>query len=412
MMRRGSGEDGMALLVVMVLMGIMLTAGFAIASSVDTQTRESRVQRVRDSTFNLAESALNAQVVALAREPAGVGDAATQYTTCTPATPSVRCPQNAALVSGGSPDLRNATWETSVRDNGPGESGKRFYSEATTIGQPGYDANADGRVWVRAKATTDGRSRTLVGLVRFETQAEDIPRAALITGRLDLANNGNKDLIAADGGQVAVRCTPQPNSTVCLGHTYTNGGSGRYKSEAELLKFLSTQITGAVPTTGYQAGNPQPAMTPDARERLKATAMADGTYFPGCPSSLTGRVVYVENATGCQQYSGDPPPSDQSYNTAQAPGMLLVNAGSIQLGGNAVYHGVIYAVNATNLTTQVVTTQGKSRVEGGVLIDGLDSVVTIGASGLNLKYDKNAFGSVRSYGSAGVVQNTFREIQG
>lgn len=403
MRQRINDEEGMALLVVMVLMGIMLTAGFAVASSVDTQTRESRVERVRDSAFNLAESALNAQVVALGREPAGLGDNITPYTPCTPATPSPRCPQTAALVAGGSPDLAGATWTTTVRDNGP--AGREdFYSDATTASEPGYDRNDDKTVWVRSQGIAGGRRRTLVALVRFETQAEDIPKAALIAGRLDLQNNGNKGLIAANGGLVAVRCTPQPNSAVCLGHGY---GSGKYKTLAELESFLSTQIGGTKPVTGYQGGVPGPAMSELARERMKETAKANGTYYTGCPPTLAGRVVFLENATNCPVYNGN-----ATINSKEAPGILMINAGSITLGGNAVFHGVIYAVNATNLSTPVISTQGTSRIEGGVLIDGDSSSVLIGASGLNLSYDPNVFGAVRSYGSAGVVQNTFREIRG
>lgn len=405
MRARAAGEEGMALLVVMVLMGVMLTAGLALVATVDTQSKESRVQRVRDSSFNLAESALNAQILALAREWPGLGDVATQYATCTPSTPSNRCPQSAALVAGGSPDLAGATWQTSVRDNGP-DTYKNFYSETTSAGQPGYDANDDDQVWVRAQATVEGRRRTLVALVRAETQAEDIPRAALIAGSLDLLNNGNKELIAANGGLVAVRC-PLTAGTTCLGHAYSDGGGGRYNSEAELRSFLATQITQTTPVAAYQAGQQQPVMLPEARERLKATAIADGTYYTGCPPQLAGRVVYVEDATGCPAYTGTGP-----INSAAEPGMLIVNAGGITLSGNRVYHGVIYAVNAGNLAGAVISTEGTARIEGGVLVDGASSVVRIGASGLNLVYDPNAFGAVRSYGSAGVVQNTFREIRG
>ena len=90
-----TGEEGMALMVVMVLMGIMLTAGLAIVSTVDTQTDASKAQRVRDSAFNLAESALNAQIFAMAP---GFASATAAFGACTPATGTARCPDNAALV--------------------------------------------------------------------------------------------------------------------------------------------------------------------------------------------------------------------------------------------------------------------------------------------------------------------------
>lgn len=406
-MRRAGGEDGVALLVVMVLMGIMMTAGFALASTVNTQTRESRVQRVRDSSFNLAESALNSQLQALAREWPGAGSDGlaghpAPYATCTPATPTARCPQSSALVAQGSPDLAGASWQTSIRDNG---GVRNFYSDATTANEPGYDRNKDNRLWVRAQGTVGGRRRTIVAQVRAETQAEAIPKAALIAGRLDLDNNGNKDLIAANGGLVAVRCTLVKYDSACLGHAF---GSGKYKEEKDLLSFLATQVTNASFATGYEAGDPRPALSVEARARIKATAIANGTYYAtGCPPNLVGSVVYVETASGCPIYN-----NVAEINSAQAPGLLVVNSGSIVLGGNSVYHGVVYGVNATNITGDVVATQGTSRIEGAVLLDGTTSVVRIGASGLNLSFDPNAFGAVRSYGAAGVVQNTFREIRG
>lgn len=243
----------MALLVVMVLMGIMLTTGFAVASTVDTQTSASQKQRVRDSAFNLAEAALNAQIFALARDWPGAGRATDAYR-CEPTTSPCaddkfecnqvsggpRCPDNATLLQGASPDLAGATWTTSVRNNGDSPS-ENFYTETPNPPQPGYDApstafpTGDGKVWVRAQAKVKGRTRTLVALVRGETQEEDIPHAALIANSLDITNNGNKELIRAGNGPVAVKCDPfdkgAPNYLdVCLGHAL----SGSNKTPAKL----------------------------------------------------------------------------------------------------------------------------------------------------------------------------------
>jgi len=402
MKRIRAGEQGIALLVVMVLMTIMLTTGFAIASTVDTQTSASHSERVRDSSFNLAESALNAQIFALAGDWPGIGarplGTTLPYGTCTQASPpSSRCPNTADLVGGGSPDLANATWQTTVRDNGAGST-PTFYSDQSTALQPGYDANNDGKVWVRAQAVAQGHTRTLVALVRSEQQEEDLPHAALIAGSLDITNNGNKELIRANNGLLAVRCTQGLlNIGPCLGHALLppNG------SLAQLLSTLATQITGATPISGYTGGA---AMTPEARARLKATAIADGTYYAGCPTAaqLTGHVVYIES--GVCSYT-----SNTQVN-ALAPGVLVMSSGTITFGGTTNFYGIVYNANTTGLTTGAVQTQGNAQITGGVLIDG-NAQMVVGSSGLNIQFDVNAFRSVASYGSAGVIQNTWREIK-
>lgn len=400
---RRTGEEGIALVIVMILMTLMLTTGFALAATVDTQTKASQVERVRDASFNLAESALNAQVFSLTQDWPGLGRAALPYTTCTPATPSTRCPDSTSLQSGATPDLAAASWQTTVRDNGAG-SAPNFYSDASTQAQPGYDANDDGQVWVRAQATAQGRSRTLVALVRSEQQEEDLPHVALLAGSLDISNNGNKELLRAGSGGVSVRCSPLDAAWVnksCIGQ----GVSSQRDLDKLTSGRLATQISGGTPTW---AAPYTPIMTAEARERLKATAMANGTYYPSCPSSAQlssrpGQLVYIES--GNCSYGGN-----DEFNSPEAPGALILGSGSLSLGGNSEYYGVIYNANLTNSAGVGVSTQGRAQIVGGVLIDG-PAQMELGSSGLNLVFDINAFRAVASYGSAGVIQNTWREIQ-
>lgn len=400
-MRRPGGEDGIALLATMIVLVLMLSFSLALVSIVDTQTNASGAQRERDSTFNLAESALNAQVFSLAREWPGAGYAAAPYTPCTQASSGPRCPVAAELIAGASPDVQvGATWETSVHDNDTA-GGTAFYSDALVRSRPGYDANHDGRLWVRASATAMGRTRTLVALVGAEQQEEPLPQVALIAARLDLSNNGNKTLVAANGGLVAVRCTPLLLDLVpCLGHTF---GSGRYGALPSLLSALATQISGTTPTTGYTGGE---ALSAEARARLKATAIADGTMYTSCPTApqLTGHIVWIQ-AGNCS-YTGN-----AQFNSAATPGVLVIESGSVSFGGTTNFHGIVYAVNTLGSPGWAVATQGNAQVTGGVLIDGTAGMVA-GSSGLNLEFDVNAYRAVTSYGSAGVVQNTWREVRG
>lgn len=399
-MRRLRDEQGIALLTTMIVLVIMLSLGLSLIAIVDTQTRASGAQRERDSTFNLAESALTAQVFALSQDWPGAGSVATPYTACTETSTGSRCPSAAELTAGASPDLQGgARWTTSVHDN-DAAGGKDFYSDALIRARPGYDANRDGRIWVRASATARGRTRTLVALVGAEQQEESVPKAALIAARLTISNNGNKTLVDAKGGLVAVRCTPALIDLVpCLGHTF---GQGKNKTLSDLLDSLATQISGTTPTTGYTGGA---ALSVEARARLKATAIADGTAYAGCPSAaqLTGHVVWVQS--GNCSYTGN-----TQFNSAAAPGVLVVESGSVSFGGTTNFHGVVYAVNALNSSGWAVETQGNAVITGGVIVDG-SAGMTVGSSGLNIDFDINAYSAVSSYGSAGVIQNTWREIR-
>jgi hypothetical protein len=398
-MSRLREESGFALLTTMGVLILMLSMGISLAAIVDTQTGASGAQRQRDSVFNLTESVLTAQIFSLSGDWPGAGRSAERYEPCTEASATSRCPDTTVL-QGASADIQSgATWQTSVHDNDAG-GGEAFYSDALITPRPGYDVNGDGRVWVRASATARGRTRTVVALVGAEQQEEPVPNAALVAARLDITNDGNKPLIAADGGLMAVRCSPQLiDLTPCLGHKF---GLGKYQTLPELLGFLATQISGATPVTGYTGGT---AMTAEARARLRARAIADGTYYTGCPTEtqLTGRVVYVEG--GNCSYT-----SNTQFNSATAPGMLLMNSGSVAFGGTTNYHGVVYAANAANSSGWALQTSGNAVVTGGVLIDG-DAAMIAGSSGLNIVFNPNAYRAVASYGSAGVVQNTWREIR-
>jgi Tfp pilus assembly protein PilX len=409
-MRRSivSNEAGSALVVALMLMAVMATSGFALYSVVDTQTQASRVERERETAFTLTESAFNAEVFALARDWPGVGMATNPYPTCAPTSTSARCPSNQQLLASfPSPDAATGTtWSTSVHDNGGAgpDSSQSYYDDTITRSQPGYDANADGTLWVRAQATVRSRTRTIVALVRAEQQDEDVPHAALIAGSLSISNMGNKTIVDASssGTQhlVMVRCVPQQSETTpCLGHKLSDmdGSLDWFTKKPQIVPLPTTA------NTGYTGG---PALSAEARARLKATAIANGTYFTGCPSAsqLSGRVVYIE--AGDCSYAGN-----TTFNSATGPGLVIIASGSLYLGGTTTFHGIVYAVNPTDSSGWAVQLQGDAEVLGGVLVDGNGQVIA-GSSKENIVLDLSAYNAVRSYGSAGVIQNTWREIKG
>lgn len=398
-------EEGSALVTAILLSAIMMGAVTTTYAYVDQQQEESGVERVRESSFNLAEGAMTAQIVRLAQGWRGRGTATvtSDFTDCTETSTDAYCPVAAELLSSfASVDTAapNGTYRIEVRDSVGGEE---FFS-ATTAGRSHYDQDGDGKVWVRAEATVRGRSRSVIARVEVQEQPEELPRHALMAGRLSLKNKGNKVLLeprfGSQRGPITVRCVVTENASVpCLGHD-------PYDDD-----LFANQVPGVDPVEGASL---DPVIDPEALARLKARAQADGTYYTGCPDSLTGAVVVVVSCT--KTFNGK-----NTYNSAERPGLLIWMSGALEISGTTTFYGVVYHENNPAVTGTVVTVQGNGKIRGGVIVEGLAGV-EVGSSGgcggnkdctqadANLEFDPNAFTSVSSYGSAGIVQNTFREL--
>jgi Tfp pilus assembly protein PilX len=389
-----SDERGWALVTALILMTIMMGVGLTTFSYVDQQGNQSRIGRTRETAFNLAEAALNAQLFALSREWAGKGLASNPYAPCTQASVSNRCPSAANLYAlfPGPDTMTGATWRTEVRDNGTSTT-QNFYSDAFTSSQLGYDKNADGKLWVRAEARAKGRTRTLVALVKAEEQPYDIPHATVVANRVDNTNSGNKVLInTTGGGMVAVRCDPDANVNIaCLGQPK---GSNSWNK-------VDDQISPFTVQTSYP---PDRLLNADQLAGLKATAIANGTYYATCPASPpTGSVVYIE--TGACSYT-----SNTVVNSSANPGMWVLGSGTLYFGGTVQFYGVIYAANLNNSSGNMVEMHGNAQVFGGVIVEGA-GVLYNGSSKENIVFDDHAYNSVKAYSAAGIIQNTWREIK-
>lgn len=395
---RLASERGWALVTALLLMAMMMSAGLAVASYVDNEGNQSRIGRNRESAFNLAEGALNAQVFALAQSWPGQGvPASDQYSTCTGATGGAKCPNNAQLLGmfPTSDVNTGAGWQTTVRDNNV-TGAPNFYNDTLTASAAGYDQNGDGTVWVRAQATAKGKTRTLVALVRAEQQYEDIPRATLLSGSFSLGNNGsngNKQFF--DNGTSALgvetRCVPSATPTAdCAGRPYND------------TKYFPDGIQTAIQPYRYAGDTTLPnAISAEGLERLIKTARSTGNYYTSCPSSATGKVVVVDVHTNCNLPASTSPAT---------PGMvIMLNSDStLSASGTTDFYGVIYHANQQNSSNQLVSFTGNVTIHGGILIDGQGALYLQGSSFLT--FDANAFNSVRSVGSAGIVQNTWREL--
>jgi hypothetical protein len=406
-LRRLREEGGSAVVTAVVLLAIMVSTSIALLAYVDTQTKGSQVSRTRETAFNFAEAAMHAQIFSLAKS--WPGNPGVAYSQCVAATATDKCPSDAQLRGlFPSADTDAGTqWSTQVIDNQPPYA--TFYSDAILSGTTyGWDRGGkdgattrDEQVWVRVQATSRGKTRTLVALVRAEEQQEDIVNTALLAGRLDIKNSGKKVIIDGQGGgKIEVRCTVDDG--LCLGHEL---GSGNTKTEAQLQDLLNHQLS----PNQTQTNSTTVGMSTESALRLRATAQANGTYYDsarGCPPTLTGKVVWLENLT-CSYTSSS------NFNSASQPGMVIVNGGMLSVGGTSTYYGVLYYTNlaGTNLipSTAVIELSGTTSVQGGIVVEGA-GMVAAGSSGVNIKFAANSFAAVKSIGSAGIVQNTWREL--
>jgi len=387
---------GSALIPALLITAILLGFGMASLSLVDGEQRDSRRERERESSFQLAEGVLNAEIYRLSTRWPGK-ESAPYPSECTATSTHADCPGGTTLQANfSSPDYtRPTSWKVQVRDNADGAQ-KNFYSESLINGSSTYnDANGDNFLWVRAEADVAGRKRVLVALVEAENVTLNFPNATLVAGKFEVSNNGNKVMIDTNGvnnewtpGDIIVRCAlTDPNCAKW------NQGKGQIE-----------------PATIRSNPDQPKAVSPEALDQLRARAKAEGNYYTGCAPSLQGvngpgGMVFMENAEGCH-FNGN-----QVYNSPTKPGYVVIANGTPTLNGNAEFYGVIYHANESESNAMLINMKGNISIFGSIVIDGAGGL-SAGSSKVNLVYNPNAFAGLQAFGTAGLVQNTFREVDG
>jgi hypothetical protein len=404
-----SSERGNVLVTAILLMAVMMSVGLAVASTVDTQTSQSRNERERESTFNLAEAALSAQTFILGRR--GTGTSANPYPNpgCSPGNLNTFCPVDAQLMRSYSGDTSqvdfkagsNTGWRTDVLDDANASGTQvRFWDESylSDATWPRYDKDGNRHVWVRSEATVRGHKRVIVAWVKIEDRIVSFPRYAVLAGYVggdNAGGHGGRPLVNSTGSLgVAVRCNQAPQSG-CIDLNPTKG----------------PQIQ---PPANFQLNYPNSAaIGVDDLFALQDMAQANGTLYNGCPANPNGKVVYIKNAgTSCAYNNSAPaaPGGTKCCNTSAAPGLIILERGKINFGGNIECYCVIYHANVDNSSANnLVETSGTSAIYGGVIVDGAGGVLA-GSSGDNIVYNAFSFDNITAAGTAGVVQNTWREI--
>jgi hypothetical protein len=259
--------------------------------------------------------------------------------------------------------------------------------------------------------------RNVVALMKMEQLHEAVPVTGLTAGAFKVTTNTNSAMIDATGSNVMVRCV--------IDFSLNN-------------QALCTDFRGGQVAPMPQQRDPGSVMRPDQIERFKERAVIDGTYHVGCPNTLVGRVVFVERctdppnygstwATACAAPVGLSP---RCLNTIQEPGLLIVRCGALRLTDTWTYVGLIYFVNGSDGKCQsgdirgsnpptcpsngldsrtVLDTQGGFGVWGAIAADG-NSCVMFESRSLSMKFDVRSFSALASYGTVGLVQNTWREL--
>jgi hypothetical protein len=457
--QRVVAEQGWVLISATILTLIMLSIALVAAGLIDNGTNRTREQRERESALNVDEGVLYAQslVMQTAWPSAATTDAVTgpRYYpgTCSSAgLADRRCPNKESLVAANSStpaaavfqnvdELANVSWKTKVRDNG-GALATSYDPDRADDFQTGctvpggvvpttactYDANRDRELWVQSQAIVRGKPRNVVARLRLEQLSESVPRAAVTSGAVKVTNSGNHGgtaIIDATGSNVYVRCA-NPALAACA-------------------DYQSGQIKPGAPLADTTAPN---LMSPDQLQRFKQRAIIDGKYFSGCPGEngqgydLTGQVVWVEGCLSPPNLTNRIPTTScgaalpqgldpDCVNTETAPGLLIWHCGLADMAGGWTYRGLLYVVNDSDGTCaatmpqrgdgtcsanpsldnarDAITTNGGFGVWGVVAVDG-QACLKLGSNGIQVSYDGSIFDAVESYGTVGLVQNTWREL--
>lgn len=455
---RARDEQGIAMIMAVIILFVLLGLGAALMMTAGSQQRAARNQQTGESAYSLAEAALNAEIYQLAsRWP-------TQRDGPSTTSPNYGYPYSCNAGSGGTSycpsasDLSSAypttsgncptgtpkdTWNTSASPVTNGwttyvrnvdSSSTSLFDSSTEETAARYDLNGStnpilgGAVWIRAVGVFNCHMAVLVTKVSDQIVSVSFPKYVLNANSFTITDNGNKDIIntkdtSNNTSQISLRCSGDgglPPSSTCAGAQNSN--------QIQPTVNYSTSPAPSPTLSGCSQG----VCTPNTPMwMLEQMAIANGTYFaPGsCPTSasqLAGQVVYVDGTNS--QPCNISVTANSDMNSASTPGILVLVNGTLSLGGNSTFYGVIWAANQGNLTGNVVTLGGTTTVVGGLTVDGSgQAALNLGSSGNgavnctdtggtgankcgDLEFNLAAFGALTGFAGADATPNTFRQL--
>lgn len=421
-------ERGAALISALLATVLMLGLGFALLSIVDTQANQSGQERTRDRGFNLSESVLTSEAFVLGRNwpavmpapnpacgapGAGFMDTIRQNTGIGDAVARLRNNLDASYTDAA---YDGAVWQVNICD----DDGTSVWSD-TLLARSTYDQNSNKKLWVRAQATVQSKTRVVAGLVQVnETSALD-PRFGLVTGSLaqDLASTvGTVSNAPVAGGVIGklLQSSPQVQEDPGAGLAPPKSGvTGVRCGLLDRVNLAKTCISGAlaatstIPLIDTLVTNKRLEQFPSASSSPPGTAgqlrtkakTPPGTYIPtssggprasapnctGLPASNPKAVVFIEQIGNGDEYCVLRVERSVQYQALViGKGRVIIRgSGSITpytTDGDNLFTGVIYALNlqsteATPPTRELVRVDNGARIRGAVHADGKYSQVSL-----------------------------------
>jgi hypothetical protein len=443
---RARAERGSAVVIAILIVLMMLLLTLGTFTFVQGQQKATGDEHVMDSSYNLADAGMESSAIYLASKfPSTTALAYGKNTaqpnggpcsqTSNPAADNCPDPANvtAAFTQPGSarqPDYAGApTWTTSVYDNGG--SIASFYRESLKTGQPAYDANGDGKVWLRSEAIVQARKKILVAQVAQQSGTTQTPLPfpmSAVWAADVMVSGGSLDRLVVDSlgsgsivGNVNATCASVRPAMYgpCPGLSPSRGQITPWAAYANVEGYACKDESGNDPFTGAPptASALKLCSMSDVGTQLKTLrtkAQAAGTYYAGCcascPPTLTGKLIFIEN--GPCSYTGT-----STYNSTASPGMVVVADGgagtAITVGGSSKYYGVIWDANVHgNGTMDSVIIDTTAQVIGGVIIDTGGELGFYSTTQPALRYDAGVFYDTvtTATGAPKIVPGTVREV--
>jgi hypothetical protein len=424
-MIRAREEQGFVLVTAIVLLTVILGLGLGLLLFTDNQQAASTREQGGEASFNLAEAALNAQILQLAREwpgkPGAEGGSPVQPTSCASGSEtslSNFCPDHASLEKAypntgaacpagtqgdawGSP-LTNK-WTTYVREQW---NGSPYFNSTEEKTLNNFDEGPlEGgkhkpykKIWVRAVGVVNCHTSVVVSLVAEQLVHANFPESALSANWFATGNEGSKVILNHEGkegslaGKFTIRCEPPRTETNC--EEYRKG---------QIVPPLTEEEQKPSPT-------PSTTLSAEQLEELKAQAKSEGHFYSGasCPGNkelekLSGKPTYVEGCGGLKFTGG-------VANSATQRGFLILANGSIELDGGALFYGVVYDANLQKSSETLVTIKGGAKVIGAIVVDGSGGI-SLGDKGnetVAFEYDPTVIHEFEIFTGAAGTRNGFR----
>jgi hypothetical protein len=262
-----------------------------------------------------------------------------------------------------------------------------------------YDFNGDRQVFVRAEGTVRLRTRRLVALLKLELHQVKFNSNVVQSAWIQSTNNGNNKVLVdaqpsgvTTASKIVLTCAGPPNCP-----------------DPAMTAASKNQIN---PPNDYATGQTvTPGMSDD--DYAGFLEIADHVYndSTGCPSqsdptAWAGVTIldFASNTNFCQLQSNG------QINSPTSPGVLIINRGGIRWQGTVDYYGIVYARNLSpSSSAGLIDLGGGGAIHGQVTVDGPGGVIVGGKEG-SIQFDPNAAPNLKTTGTAGLVQSTWREL--